>query len=172
MAGRRRLKALNVDYRQSPMAPKGWIDGIKTKITRPAFEGMWLSLQDSFCRFQTTLWFAPVVMSEEEWRPIFGLTVYLLPHYDSHPAPWAQQAFTCCADLNGGSALFFGWSECYIRLTSIYAFIQKSLKSITIFVSSHHTLIRYSRSLVCFSIKISTSVVPISHVYRLIHMFP
>jgi hypothetical protein len=36
----------------------------------------------------------------------FGLTVYLLPHYGSHPAPWAQQAFTCCADLNGGSALF------------------------------------------------------------------
>jgi hypothetical protein len=36
----------------------------------------------------------------------FGLTVYLLPHYNSHPAPWAQQAFTCCADLNGGSAFF------------------------------------------------------------------
>jgi hypothetical protein len=36
----------------------------------------------------------------------FGLTVYLLPHYDSHSAPWAQQAFTCCADLNDGSALF------------------------------------------------------------------
>jgi hypothetical protein len=24
------------------------------------------------------------------------------------PAPWAQQAFTFCADLDGGSALFFG----------------------------------------------------------------
>ena len=45
----------------------------KTKITRPAFEGMWLSLQDSFCRFQTALWFAPVLMSEEEWRPIFWI---------------------------------------------------------------------------------------------------
>jgi hypothetical protein len=43
------------------------------KITRPAFESMWLSLQDSFCRFQTTLWFAPVLMSEEEWRPIFRI---------------------------------------------------------------------------------------------------
>jgi hypothetical protein len=137
---------------------------------------MWLSLQDSFCRFQTALWFAPVLMSEEEWRPIFridrvpasalrqpsspmgpaglyllrrsewwisplskacgfpfktvfagsrqpcglplpqsvrrvavnpfGLTVYLLSHYVSHPSPWAQQAFTCCADPDDGSALF------------------------------------------------------------------
>jgi hypothetical protein len=32
------------------------------KITRPAFEGMRLSLQNSFCRFQTALWFAPVAM--------------------------------------------------------------------------------------------------------------
>jgi hypothetical protein len=32
----------------------------KRKITRPTFEGMWLSLQDGFCRFQTALWFAPV----------------------------------------------------------------------------------------------------------------
>jgi hypothetical protein len=69
----------------------------------------------------------------------FGLTVYLLPHYDSHPAPWAQQAFTCCADLNGGSALFFGWSENYIRQTSIYAFIQKSLNLIILFISNRHT---------------------------------
>ncbi len=35
---------------------------LKRRIIRPAFEGMWLSLQDSFCRFQTALWFAPVVM--------------------------------------------------------------------------------------------------------------
>jgi hypothetical protein len=34
----------------------------KRKITRPAFEGMWLSLQDCFCRFQAALWFAPVAM--------------------------------------------------------------------------------------------------------------
>jgi hypothetical protein len=34
----------------------------KRKVTRPAFEGMWLSLQDSFCRFQAALWFAPVAM--------------------------------------------------------------------------------------------------------------
>jgi hypothetical protein len=34
----------------------------KKKITRPAFEGMWLSLQDSFCRFQAALWFAPAAM--------------------------------------------------------------------------------------------------------------
>jgi hypothetical protein len=47
------------------------------------------------------------------------LTVYLLLHYGSHPAPWTQQAFTCCADLNGGSALFFGWSDSYSRQTSI-----------------------------------------------------
>jgi hypothetical protein len=53
------------------------------------------------------------------------LTVCLLPHYDSHSAPWAQQAFTCCADLNDGSALFFGWSEPYSRHTSINAFIEK-----------------------------------------------
>jgi hypothetical protein len=51
--------------------------------------------------------------------------VYLLPHYGSHPAPWAQQAFTCCADLNGGSALFFGWPEYYSRQTSIYTFVEK-----------------------------------------------
>jgi hypothetical protein len=38
----------------------------------------------------------------------FGLTVYLLPHYVSHSSPWAQQAFTCCADLDDESALFFG----------------------------------------------------------------
>jgi len=38
----------------------------------------------------------------------FGLTVYLLSHYVSHPAPWAQQAFTCCADPDDGSASFFG----------------------------------------------------------------
>jgi hypothetical protein len=29
-------------------------------MNQPSFEGMWLSLQDSFCRFQTALWFAPV----------------------------------------------------------------------------------------------------------------
>ena len=45
----------------------------KQKETRPAFEGMWLSLQDSLCRFQTALWFAPVLMSEEEWRSIFRI---------------------------------------------------------------------------------------------------
>jgi hypothetical protein len=45
----------------------------------------------------------------------FGLTVYLLSHYVSHPAPWAQQAFTCCADPDDGSASFFGWSEPYFR---------------------------------------------------------
>ncbi|MDQ3836895.1 MAG: hypothetical protein M3270_08180 [Thermoproteota archaeon] len=57
----------------------------------------------------------------------FGSTAYLLPHYGNHPAPWTQQAFTCCADLNGGSALFFGWSDTYYRQTSIYAFIEKFL---------------------------------------------
>jgi hypothetical protein len=45
----------------------------KQKETRPAFEGMWLSLQDRLCRFQTALWFAPVLMSEEEWRSIFRI---------------------------------------------------------------------------------------------------
>jgi hypothetical protein len=50
--------------------------------------------------------------------------VYLLQHYDSHPAPWTQQAFTRCADLNGGSAFFLGWSGIYIRQTPIYAFIK------------------------------------------------
>jgi hypothetical protein len=34
----------------------------KRKMTRPAFEGMWLSLQDSICRLHATLWFAPVAM--------------------------------------------------------------------------------------------------------------
>jgi len=33
---------------------------VKRKMTRPAFEGMWLSLQDSFCRLHAALWFAPV----------------------------------------------------------------------------------------------------------------
>ena len=41
------------------------------------------------------------------------------------PAPWAQQAFTRCADLDDGSALFFGWSEPYSRHASIYAFVEK-----------------------------------------------
>jgi hypothetical protein len=36
----------------------------------------------------------------------FGLTMYLLPHCISHASPWAQQAFTCCADPDDGSALF------------------------------------------------------------------
>jgi hypothetical protein len=45
----------------------------KQKETRPAFEDMWLSLQDSLCRFLTALWFAPVLMSEEEWRSIFWI---------------------------------------------------------------------------------------------------
>jgi hypothetical protein len=57
----------------------------------------------------------------------FGSTAYLLPHHGSHPAPWTQQAFTCCADLNGGSALFFGWSDPYYLQTTIYTFIEKSL---------------------------------------------
>jgi hypothetical protein len=60
---------------------------------------------------------------------LFRLTVCLLPHYDSHSAPWAQQAFTCCADLNDESALFFGWSEPYSRHTSINAFIEKIWKT-------------------------------------------
>jgi hypothetical protein len=77
----------------------------------------------------------------------FGLAVYLLPHYDSHPAPWAQQAFTCCADLNGGSALFFGWSESYIRQTSIYAFYQKSLNLIILFISNRRIPIQKSGDL-------------------------
>jgi hypothetical protein len=63
----------------------------------------------------------------------FGLTVYLLSHYGSHSAPWAQQAFTCCADLNDGSALFFGWSEPYSRQTYIYAFIEKFWKMLGYF---------------------------------------
>jgi hypothetical protein len=83
----------------------------------------------------------------------FGLTVYLLPHYDSHPAPWAQQAFTCCADLNGGSALFFGWSENYIRQTSIYAFIQKSLNLIILFTSNRGIPIQKPWDLIRFNIK-------------------
>jgi hypothetical protein len=58
----------------------------------------------------------------------FGLIAYLLRHHGSHPVPWTQQAFTCCADLNGGSALFFGWSDTYYRHTSIYTFIEKSLQ--------------------------------------------
>jgi hypothetical protein len=41
------------------------------------------------------------------------------------PTPWAQQAFTRCADLDGGSALFFGWSESYSRHTSINAFLER-----------------------------------------------
>jgi hypothetical protein len=36
----------------------------------------------------------------------FGLTMYLLPRCVSHASPWAQQAFTCCADPDDGSALF------------------------------------------------------------------
>jgi hypothetical protein len=67
----------------------------------------------------------------------FGLTVYLLPHYDSHSVPWAQQAFTCCADLNDGSALFFGWSEPYSRQTSIYAFIEKFRKNVLLFLDNN-----------------------------------
>jgi len=35
---------------------------IKRKMTRPAFEGMWLSLQDRICRLHSALWFAPVAM--------------------------------------------------------------------------------------------------------------
>jgi hypothetical protein len=60
---------------------------------------------------------------------LFGLTACLLSHYGSHSAPWAQQAFTCCADLNDESALFFGWSEPYSRHTSINAFIEKIWKT-------------------------------------------
>jgi hypothetical protein len=63
--------------------------------------------------------------------------VYLLPHYGSHPAPWAQQAFTCCADLNGGSALFFGWSEPYSRQTSIYTFVEKCEKHYMLFLDNN-----------------------------------
>jgi hypothetical protein len=57
----------------------------------------------------------------------FGLTMYLLPHCVSHASPWAQQAFTCCADPDDESALFFGWSEPYFRQTAIYAFLGKFL---------------------------------------------
>jgi hypothetical protein len=64
---------------------------------------------------------------------LFGLTVCLLSHYGSHSAPWAQQAFTCCADLNDESALFFGWSEPYSRHTSINAFIEKFCKMLCYF---------------------------------------
>jgi hypothetical protein len=60
----------------------------------------------------------------------FGLAVFLLTHYASHPAPWAQQAFTYCADLDDGSALFFGWSEPYFRQTSIYGFLEKFLNNV------------------------------------------
>jgi hypothetical protein len=88
----------------------------------------------------------------------FGLTVYLLPHYDSHPVPWAQQAFTCCADLNGGSALFFGWSENYIRRTSIYAFFKKSLNPIIFFIDNHCISIQKSRVLICHTIKKSKNL--------------
>jgi hypothetical protein len=63
--------------------------------------------------------------------------VYLLPLYGSHPAPWAQQAFTCCADLNGGSALFFGWSEPYSRQTSIYTFVEKFEKHYMLFLDNN-----------------------------------
>ena len=68
---------------------------------------------------------------------LFRLTACLLPHYGSHSAPWAQQAFTCCADLNDGSALFFGWSEPYSRQTSIYVFHEKFLNNIAFFLGSH-----------------------------------
>jgi hypothetical protein len=67
----------------------------------------------------------------------FGLTVYLLPHYVSHSFPWAQQAFTCCADPDDGSALFFGWSEPYSRQTSIYVFLEKFLNNIAFFLETH-----------------------------------
>lgn len=61
----------------------------------------------------------------------FGLTMYLLPHCVSHASPWAQQAFTYCADPDDGSALFFGWSEPYFRQTAIYAFLGKFLNKST-----------------------------------------
>ena len=61
----------------------------------------------------------------------FGLTMYLLPHCVSHASPWAQQAFTCCADPDDESALFFGWSEHYFRHTAIYAFLGKFLNKST-----------------------------------------
>ena len=67
----------------------------------------------------------------------FGLTVYLLPHYVSHSSPWAQQAFTCCADPDDGSALFFGWSEPYSRQISIYAFLGEFLNYSTHFLDTH-----------------------------------
>jgi hypothetical protein len=67
----------------------------------------------------------------------FGLTVYLLSHSVSHPSPWAQQAFTCCADPDDGSALFFGWSEPYSRQTSIYVFHEKFLNNVAFFLGSH-----------------------------------
>jgi hypothetical protein len=47
-----------------------------------------------------------------------------------------QQAFTCCADLDGGSALFFGWSESYSRHTSIYAFVEKFLNNDLFFLEN------------------------------------
>jgi hypothetical protein len=63
----------------------------------------------------------------------FRLTVYLLPRYVSHPSPWAQQAFTYCADPDDESASLFGWSEPYFRQTSIYAFREKFLNKIVFF---------------------------------------
>jgi hypothetical protein len=81
----------------------------KKKENRPAFEGMWLSLQDRFLQVPSSLVVCPCrnVLGRVAVNPK-GLTVYLLPHYVSHSSPWAQQAFTCCADLDDESALFFG----------------------------------------------------------------
>jgi hypothetical protein len=79
--------------------------------------------------------------------------VYLLPHYGSHPAPWAQQAFTCCADLNGGSALFFGWSEPYSRHPSIYTFVKEFLKNILLSLDNKPGLMQESRNLTHKSMK-------------------
>jgi len=77
----------------------------------------------------------------------FGLTVYLLSPYVSHPSPWAQQAFTCCADPDDGSALFFGWSEPLSRQTSIYVFLEKFLNNVEFFLGSHFREYMYLETL-------------------------
>jgi len=60
-------------------------------------------------RFLAALWFAPARLRLDYPSP--GGDRLPISASGKHHFSRAQQAFTCCADLNGASALCFGWPE-------------------------------------------------------------
>jgi hypothetical protein len=70
-------------------------------------------------RFLAALWFAPARLRLDYLSPE-GDRLLPISASGKHHFSRAQQAFTCCADLNGASDSFFGWPEAILYCSALF----------------------------------------------------